>query len=94
MWTMSTLIALKDKVKKIICGLGVGAHFESWGYPSNKIIEKDWHDKIELDNGFIALHRTGPAFFRQGIFKKQYTLAFLCFANTHNEILPGWRQRL
>lgn len=43
-----TLLALKDKVKHIICGLGVGSHFEYWGYDPKKIIEKDWHDRVEI----------------------------------------------
>jgi len=49
-----TLIALKEKTKKVICGLGVGSHFEHWGYDTSKIVEKDWNEKVELDNGFTA----------------------------------------
>ena len=37
----NTIIELKDKVKNVICGLGVGSHFEYWGYDSSRIIEKD-----------------------------------------------------
>ena len=69
----NTLVALKDKVKKVICGLGVGAHLESWGYPSDKIIEKDWHDEIELDSGFIA-HTTPARHFSGRGFSKNNTL--------------------
>ena len=68
-----TLFALKDKVKKIVCGLGVGAHFESWGYPPDKIIEKDWHDKIDLDSGFIAYTTPARHFSGRG-FSKNNTL--------------------
>lgn len=49
-----TLIALKSKTKKVICGLGVGSHFEHWGYDNSKIIERDWYEKVELDSGFTA----------------------------------------
>lgn len=64
-----TIIALKDKTKKVICGLGVGSHFEYWGYDSTKIIEGDWNDKIELDAGFTAFveparHFSGRSFTR------------------------------
>jgi len=45
-----TIIELKNKVKKVICALGVGEHFEHWNYDSSKIIEKDWYDYVELDN--------------------------------------------
>ena len=61
-----TLIALKDKTKKVICGLGVGSHFEHWGYDSSKIIEKDWNEKVELDSGFTAFVETARHFSGRG----------------------------
>jgi L-ascorbate metabolism protein UlaG (beta-lactamase superfamily) len=54
-----TILKLKTKTKKVICGLGVGAHFEYWGYKAENIIEKDWNQKIELENGFTVF--TTPA---------------------------------
>jgi len=45
-----TIIALKSKVKKVICALGVGEHFEYWNYNPTKIIEKDWYNSVELEN--------------------------------------------
>ncbi|KFF05461.1 MBL fold metallo-hydrolase [Flavobacterium reichenbachii] len=54
-----TILKLKPKTKQIVCGLGVGSHFESWGFPIQKIIEKDWNEKIELDQN-ITLY-TAPA---------------------------------
>lgn len=52
-----TIMDLKPKIKKIICALGVGSHFEFWGFPALNIIEKDWHQKIELDQN-LTLHTT------------------------------------
>lgn len=43
-----TIIKLREKVGKVICGLGVGAHFESWGYKAEQIVEGDWYDQINL----------------------------------------------
>jgi len=62
-----TMIEIKAKTKKVICGLGVGSHLEHWGYPAENIIEKDWNESIGLDNGFIvyttpARHFSGRAF--------------------------------
>jgi len=45
-----TITELKDKVKTVICALGVGEHLEHWNYDTEKIIEKDWYDSVELDN--------------------------------------------
>jgi L-ascorbate metabolism protein UlaG (beta-lactamase superfamily) len=62
-----TVVALKDQTKKVICGLGVGADFERWGYSLDKIIEKDWHEKVTLDSGIIiytepSRHQSGRTF--------------------------------
>lgn len=62
-----TLIALKDKTKKVICGLGVGSHFEYWGYENSKIIEKDWNEKAELDSGFTAFVEPARHFSGRGL---------------------------
>lgn len=62
-----TLIALKEKTKKVICGLGVGSHFEHWGYDSSKIIEKDWNEKVELNNGFTAFVEPARHFSGRGL---------------------------
>lgn len=45
----STIKELKNKVKKIICPLGVGAHFEYWGFDSENIIEKEWYEQVALN---------------------------------------------
>jgi L-ascorbate metabolism protein UlaG (beta-lactamase superfamily) len=47
-----TLIALKTRIKKVITGLGTGAHLEKWGYSASQIIESDWYDSVNLDSGF------------------------------------------
>lgn len=52
-----TILLLKTKTSKVICGLGVGEHFEYWGYDLSSVIEEDWHKAIALDTGFI-LHTT------------------------------------
>lgn len=59
-----TVLKLKTKVKMVITGLGVGEHFERWGYDKNNIIEKDWHEAVDLEEGFEiiftpARHRSG-----------------------------------
>ena len=49
-----TVKKLQPKIKKIICGLGTGEHLEYWGYNPENIIELDWNEHANLDNGFIA----------------------------------------
>jgi L-ascorbate metabolism protein UlaG (beta-lactamase superfamily) len=52
-----TIMQLKPKIKKVICSLGVGSHFEFWGFPVENTIEKDWYEKIELDQN-LTLYTT------------------------------------
>lgn len=48
-----TVTALKDRVGKVICALGVGEHFEYWGFDKERIIELDWNEDATLDSSFI-----------------------------------------
>lgn len=48
----STVQTLKDKVDKVICGLGTGQHFEYWGWEEERIIEKNWWESFDMADGF------------------------------------------
>lgn len=74
-----TILALKGKVKNVICGLGVGEHFEWWGFDVKKIIEKDWNESIPLGDDFIlhtvpARHFSGRGFSRNNTLWLSYVL--------------------
>lgn len=47
-----SIVELREKVGQVICGLGVGAHFESWGYNPSQIMEGDWYEQITLKPDF------------------------------------------
>jgi L-ascorbate metabolism protein UlaG (beta-lactamase superfamily) len=49
-----TISKLKSRIRKVICGLGTGAHFEKWGFKKEDIIELDWYEQACLDDGFMA----------------------------------------
>ena len=74
-----TLVTLKDKTKKVICGLGVGSHFEHWGYDSSKINERDWGEQVALDKEFTvfvepARHFSGRGFSSSNTLWASYVL--------------------
>lgn len=74
-----TIIKLNDRVKTVICGLGVGAHFELWDYEPSKIIEKDWYDSVTLENQLKitltpARHFSGRTFKRNTSLWTSYVL--------------------
>lgn len=47
----ATVTALESRVRRVFAPLGVGAHFEHWGYAREKIHEADWFGKLALDDG-------------------------------------------
>lgn len=47
-----TVVKLKNRVGKVIVPLGVGEHFEYWGYDKQNIIELDWMENIVMEDGF------------------------------------------
>ena len=43
-----TVMGLKPKIRQVLCGLGVGAHFRRWGFPDSIIHEADWGESLIL----------------------------------------------
>lgn len=85
-----TIVKLKPKIKKIICGLGTGEHLERWGYDKNKITELDWNEETIPDDGFRAY--TVPArHFSGRRFKRNQTLwtAFVLTTPTMKIFMSG-----
>lgn len=42
--------AMLPRVGHVVCPLGVGEHFEHWGYSSDKLIEMDWNEVYKTEN--------------------------------------------
>ncbi|MFD1772198.1 MBL fold metallo-hydrolase [Sphingobacterium suaedae] len=45
-----TMILIKDRVRKVVCPLGVGAHLASWGFSIAKIHELDWYQHCTIND--------------------------------------------
>lgn len=75
-----TVTSLKPKIKKVITGLGVGAHLEHWGYSTDKIIECDWNEEVNLDAGFKV--NTAPARHFSGRGLKRNQVLWMSFVFT------------
>lgn len=43
-----TIAAIRSRVKRVVCPLGVGAHFEAWGYDPERITETVWYESVRL----------------------------------------------
>jgi L-ascorbate metabolism protein UlaG (beta-lactamase superfamily) len=68
-----TVTALRSKVKQVICPLGVGAYFQDWGYPKEKIHEGDWGDSILLGKD-MTVHVLPARHYSGRLFKENKTL--------------------
>lgn len=44
--------ALRDSIGHVVAPLGVGSHFEHWGFNAEKIHDLDWYEKRTFDDGF------------------------------------------
>lgn len=80
-----TILKLKPKIKHIVCGLGVGSHFEHWKFDLSKIIEKDWNEKVVIDDA-ITLHTATARHFSGRGFSRSNTLWLSYVLET-----PGFR---
>jgi L-ascorbate metabolism protein UlaG (beta-lactamase superfamily) len=64
-----TILSLKNRIKKVVCPIGVGEHFECWGFSQDQITEMYWNECISLDKNFTiyclpARHFSGRSIFR------------------------------
>jgi L-ascorbate metabolism protein UlaG (beta-lactamase superfamily) len=86
----NTVMALKDRTKKIICGLGVGAHFEYWGFDKDKIIELDWNENAVFEEDFTVHCLPARHFSGRGLSPNQSLWSsFLLETSSHNIYIGG-----
>lgn len=78
-----TILKLKPKIKNIICGLGVGQHFDYWKFDASKIFEKDWNESIMIDDHF-SLHTASARHFSGRGFTRNNTLWLSFILQTDN----------
>jgi L-ascorbate metabolism protein UlaG (beta-lactamase superfamily) len=85
-----TVTALREKVKTVICPLGVGEDFEYWGYPKEKIQEAGWDTALRFEHGLSihvvpARHYSGRGFARN----KTLWAGFVLETQQHRLFLSG-----
>jgi L-ascorbate metabolism protein UlaG (beta-lactamase superfamily) len=68
----NTIRELKNRIKKIICPIGVGAHLEFWGFEKSKITELSWWEAVEIEN--IRFTSTPAQHFSGRLFKRAQSL--------------------
>lgn len=82
--------ALQPKVKQVVTGLGVGTHFDTWGYDMRTVQEADWYATLqpvpELQIHVTpARHFSGRAFTRD----KSLWVGFALVSAQHRIFFSG-----
>ncbi|MCF6269200.1 MAG: MBL fold metallo-hydrolase [Melioribacteraceae bacterium] len=65
---------LDGKTKYFVVPLGIGAHLEKWGINSQKIIERNWWEKFQLDNSIEIICTPARHFSGRGLLDRNKTL--------------------
>jgi len=84
-----TILSLKDRVGKIVCGLGVGEHLERWGVDKNKIVELDWDQNQTFDDGFTIYCLPARHFSGRGLFRNKSLWASFLIQTPSQKIYLG-----
>lgn len=85
-----TLREISSKVKRVICGLGVGAHLEHWGFSGKVITEMDWWDSLDL-SADLRITATPARHFSGRALKSNQTLwcSFVLYARDFRLFIGG-----
>ena len=85
-----TVMNLKAQTAHVICGLGIGQHFEFWGFAPSIITELDWFEGVELAEGWKMTATPARHFSGRGL-KGNQTLwvSFVLKAPAYNLFLGG-----
>lgn len=67
----ATIRELRDKVKRVVTPLGVGAHLRYWGYSPESIIELDWWEELELASDLCITCMPARHFSGRGVRRNQ-----------------------
>lgn len=81
-----TVMALKDRTKAVICPLGVGEHFEYWGFAPDRIIELDWGGQADLGGGLLVDCLPARHFSGRGLFADRSLWASFLLSSSKRRI--------
>jgi L-ascorbate metabolism protein UlaG (beta-lactamase superfamily) len=69
-----SMIKLKHKVNQFYVPLGLGAHLEKWGIPTENIMEAEWWDEFQFDHEILLACVPMRHFSGRGIADRNKTL--------------------
>ena len=83
--------SLKDRIGKVVCGLGVGEHFRYWKFNNENIIELDWNENVTLKENIVLHILTAQHYSGRASFGSDNTLwvSFMIEAPSANIFISG-----
>lgn len=85
-----TVMQLRPLVREVICGLGVGAHLEYWGYAPEQITELDWQEQVVPGKDFLLTATPARHFSGRGLQRnRSLWLSFVLQTPTMKLFLGG-----
>ena len=84
-----TVMDIKPRTGKVICALGVGEHFEHWGFDKDQIIELDWNENASLEEGFDVFSLPARHFSGRGLSPNQSLWASFLLQTPSRKIYIG-----
>lgn len=85
-----TVLGLKPKIRRVLCGLGTGAHFRRWGFADSVIQEADWGDTLSL-GPHLRIHVTTASHYSGRALSRNQSLwaGFLLESPAHTIFFSG-----
>lgn len=85
-----TVTALESKTLQVLVPLGVGAHFQRWGYERDKVREADWYETMAMGND-LAIHLVPARHYSGRALSRNQTLwtGFVLESNKRRVLLSG-----
>ncbi len=84
-----TVMEIKPRTRKVVCGLGVGEHFEYWGFDRENIIELDWNEESPLDTDFYIYCLPARHFSGRGLSPNQSLWASFLLQTPTQKVYMG-----
>ena len=80
---------MEPRIKKVVVPLGVGEHFEYWGYPVEKLVELDWWQYQDVGEGFRVTATPARHFSGRGLQENRTFWASFAFKSPKRLIWIG-----
>mgnify|MGYP002445675627 CR=1 FL=1 len=84
-----TIKQLKRRIRLVVCPLGVGEHFEYWGFSPEQLVEMDWGERHTLDTNFLVVCYPARHFSGRGLTVNQSLWASFLFDTPSSKVYIG-----